>query len=161
MDAPFRIAPTRIAPIPPEPVDVWIGGAAAPAVDRAARLGDAFLIGPEATPDEARRLVADYRERRAAHGLTPGRIAIRRDVHVAGSRAEHDAVARPVIERGYRGFDPSAIVAGETGAVVDRFGELAAMGCDDVIVRHLADDHAAVLASFERLASVRAALVDL
>jgi hypothetical protein len=32
------------------------------------------------------------------------------------------------------------------------------MGCTDVIVRHLADDQADVLASFEQLATVRAQL---
>jgi len=31
---------TKIAPVPPEPLEVWIGGHAPAAVDRAARLGD-------------------------------------------------------------------------------------------------------------------------
>src|SRR5436309_3428882 len=53
----------RLAPVTPEPLEVWIGGSAPAAVDRAARLGDGFLAGPEATTQEADRLAALYRER--------------------------------------------------------------------------------------------------
>ena len=42
--------------------------------------------------------------------------------------------------------------------VAAAFAELGAMGCTDVIIRHLADDHDEVLASFERLGAVRAAV---
>jgi alkanesulfonate monooxygenase SsuD/methylene tetrahydromethanopterin reductase-like flavin-dependent oxidoreductase (luciferase family) len=161
MESPFRISRARIAPISPEPLSVWIGAAAPVAVDRAARLGDAFLVGPEATSDEAQRLIDEYRERCDAHGRAPKRIAIRRDVHVGSDAAEIARVAQPIIDRGYRGFDPSAPVVGETGAVGDAFAAFGAMGYTDIIVRHLADDHAAVLSSFERLGTVRASLADL
>src|SRR3954471_18005289 len=60
-DAPFVISGARFAPIPPQPLQVWIGARAPAAADRAARLGDAFLIGPEATVAEATSLVATYR----------------------------------------------------------------------------------------------------
>jgi hypothetical protein len=39
--------------------------------------------------------------------------------------------------------------------VADAFAALGEAGCTDVIVRHLADDQRAVLASFEALATVR------
>jgi alkanesulfonate monooxygenase SsuD/methylene tetrahydromethanopterin reductase-like flavin-dependent oxidoreductase (luciferase family) len=39
-DDPYRIRAARIAPIPPEPLEVWIGGHAPAAIDRAARLGE-------------------------------------------------------------------------------------------------------------------------
>jgi len=51
-DGPWTIDRAQIAPVPPEPLEVWIGAASPPAIDRAARMGDAFLIGPEATPAE-------------------------------------------------------------------------------------------------------------
>ena len=38
------------------------------------------------------------------------------------------------------------------------FADLGALGCTDVIIRHLADDHEEVLGSFERLGAVRAAV---
>jgi alkanesulfonate monooxygenase SsuD/methylene tetrahydromethanopterin reductase-like flavin-dependent oxidoreductase (luciferase family) len=146
---------TKIAPVPPEPLEVWIGAAAPVAIDRAARLGDAFLIGPEATPTEVRELVAVYRDACARHGRDASRIAVRRDVHVGADAADADRVAGPVLARGYRGFDPAAPVTGGPQQVADAFAALGELGCTDVIVRHLADDHGEVLKSIARLADVR------
>jgi alkanesulfonate monooxygenase SsuD/methylene tetrahydromethanopterin reductase-like flavin-dependent oxidoreductase (luciferase family) len=156
LEQPWRIERARIAPVPPEPLEVWIGAAAPKAIDRAARLGDAFLIGPEATPTDVSALVAQFRDACARHGRSVTRIAVRRDIHVGADDADADRVAGPVIARGYRGFDPSAPVIGGVQKVADAFARLAASGCTDVIVRHLADDHDEVLRSFERLADVRA-----
>jgi alkanesulfonate monooxygenase SsuD/methylene tetrahydromethanopterin reductase-like flavin-dependent oxidoreductase (luciferase family) len=158
MQAPYTIERARIAPVPPQPLEVWIGASAPPAIDRAARLGDAFLVGPEATPAQARELIELYREACARHGRTPATIAIRRDVHVGENDADTERVAGPVLARGYRGFDPAAPVTGSPQRVIDAFGELEAMGYTDVIVRHLADDHTEVLKSFTRLKTVREAL---
>jgi alkanesulfonate monooxygenase SsuD/methylene tetrahydromethanopterin reductase-like flavin-dependent oxidoreductase (luciferase family) len=154
-DGPWEIDRAKIAPVPPEPLQVWIGAASDRAVDRAARLGDAFLIGPEATPTEVERLVRTYRDACARHGREPARIAVRRDVHAAATDELAAAVADPVIARGYRGFDPTAVVVGGPTRVADAFAALGELGCTDVIVRHLADDHDAVLASFQALATVR------
>ena len=151
----------RIAPVPPDPLEVWIGAAAPKAIDRAGRLGDAFLIGPEATPAEVPGLVAAYRDACERHGRTSSRIAIRRDVHVGSDDADADRVAGPVLARGYRGFDPSAPVTGGVSRVADAFAQLHAAGCTDVIVRHLADDHVEVLKSFDHLAQVRKEIASL
>ena len=154
-EQPFSITRARIAPIPPQPLEVWIGAAADAAVDRAARLGDAFLIGPEATPAEVQALVATYRAACERHGRRPSKIAVRRDVHVGADPADAQRVAGPIIDAGYRGFDPAAPVVGDTEHVAAAFAELGAMGCTDVIIRHLAEDHPEVLRSFERLGDVR------
>src|SRR5262245_60281496 len=150
----------RIAPTPPEPVEIWIGATARPAVDRAARLGDGWLAPPGLTPDAARMLHDYYLEQCRVHGRTPAAVAIRRDVYVGDSTADVEATAGPVIARGYRGFDPAAPVAGTIDQVIDRFRALGAMGYTDVIVRHLVDDQPRVLASMARLEAVRAALED-
>jgi alkanesulfonate monooxygenase SsuD/methylene tetrahydromethanopterin reductase-like flavin-dependent oxidoreductase (luciferase family) len=154
-DGPWKIEQARIAPIPPDPLEVWIGGSSAPAVDRAGRMGDAFLIGPEATPAEVKVLVQSYRDACARHNREPIRIAVRRDVHVAATDAQAAAVAGPIVERGYRGFDPAAVVSGSPSRVTEAFAALGALGCTDVIARHLAEDQGAVLGSFEQLATVR------
>jgi alkanesulfonate monooxygenase SsuD/methylene tetrahydromethanopterin reductase-like flavin-dependent oxidoreductase (luciferase family) len=151
---------TRIAPVPPEPLEVWIGGHAQPAIDRAARLGDGWLAGPEVTLDQARGLIDAYHERCAHHGRTPTAVAIRRDVHVGADDADAERVAGPIIGRGYRGFDPDTLVVGGPERVAQTFRALAGLGYTDVIVRHLADEQDEVLASFGRLSSVRAAVLD-
>jgi alkanesulfonate monooxygenase SsuD/methylene tetrahydromethanopterin reductase-like flavin-dependent oxidoreductase (luciferase family) len=150
----------RIAPVPPAPLEVWVGGHAPPALDRAARLGDGWLAGPEATPDQAGALAASYLDRAAAHGRTPAAVAVRRDVHVGADDTDAERVVGPVLARGYRGFDPAACVTGGPERVADRLRALAALGFTDVIVRHLVDDQREVLASTERLAGVRAAIAD-
>jgi alkanesulfonate monooxygenase SsuD/methylene tetrahydromethanopterin reductase-like flavin-dependent oxidoreductase (luciferase family) len=155
---PYEIRAARIAPVPPAPLEVWIGGAAPVAIDRAARLGDAFLVGPEATPSHARELLAIYNEACARHGRTPSKIAIRRDIHVGADDADAARVAGPIISAGYRGFDPGAPVVGGPERVAAAFADLAAAGYTDVIVRHLADDQTEVLRSFARLPDVRAQL---
>lgn len=160
LDGPWRIDRARIAPIPPEPLEVWIGASAPRAVERAARLGDALLIGPEATLAEVTRLVEMYRDACAQHGRDASRIAVRRDVHVGADSADAARVAGPVVARGYRGFDPAALVTGDVAAVAGAFAALGDAGCSDVIVRHLADDHGEVLRSFERLCEVRARLAN-
>jgi alkanesulfonate monooxygenase SsuD/methylene tetrahydromethanopterin reductase-like flavin-dependent oxidoreductase (luciferase family) len=145
----------RVAPVPPEPVEVWVGGHVPAALDRAARLGDGWLAGPEPTDDEAARLAAAYLERAQRRGRVPTAVALRRDVHVGADDEEAAAVARPVLDRGYRGFDPAACVVGGPDTVAERFAGYAAMGYPDVVVRHLADEQDQVLASFARLGDVR------
>lgn len=157
---PYPVREARISPVPPEPVEVWIGGTAPPAVDRAARLGDGFLANADLTPERARAVADHYRERCATHARTPSAVAIRRDLHVGADDADADRVAGPVIAGGYRGFDPAALTIGGPERVAEQIRAYAALGYTDVIVRELADDHAEVLASYERLAEVRALVAD-
>jgi alkanesulfonate monooxygenase SsuD/methylene tetrahydromethanopterin reductase-like flavin-dependent oxidoreductase (luciferase family) len=143
---------------PPEPVEVWIGGSVEASIDRAARLGEGWLAGPELRPADAEHWAAFYRQRCQVHGRQPGVIAIRRDIYVGESDAEAEEVARPILAAGYRGIDPSACVSGSIDTVVGHFSEYARMGYTDIIIRHMTDDQPLVLASYGRLKRVRAAL---
>ncbi|MCK6564601.1 MAG: LLM class flavin-dependent oxidoreductase [Dehalococcoidia bacterium] len=156
----YRVSEARIAPLPPEPVEVWIGGSAGASIDRAARLGDAWLAGPELTPAQAREWALYYRERCAFHGRMPTAIAIRRDVFAGESSAHARAVAEPILGAAYRGFDPSACVYGDVDEVAEAFREYAGMGYTDVIVRHLTNGQPEVLGSLRRLREVRRAVLD-
>ena len=154
----FRLERARVALRPAEPVEYWIGASADVAIDRAARIADGWLASPGQTPEMARRQVELYRERCAKHGRSPAAVAIRRDIFVGATPEAAEAVAGPLVKRGYRGFDPAALVWGSVEQVTEKFRALAAMGYTDVIVRHLTDDQADVLGSLERLARVREAL---
>ncbi len=151
----YHIRDARIAPIPPEPVEVWIGGSAEPSVDRAARLGDAYLGGPELDPEQAKRWIDFYRKRCEAYGREPSAIALRRDVYVGESAEEAQAVAGPIVERGYRGIDPSALVYGSVEEVAEQLRQYSEMGYTDVLIRHITNEQAQVLASIERAGRVR------
>jgi alkanesulfonate monooxygenase SsuD/methylene tetrahydromethanopterin reductase-like flavin-dependent oxidoreductase (luciferase family) len=159
-DEPYAVREARIAPVPPEPLEVWIGASANRAIDRAARLGDGWLADAGVVPDEARAQAAEHRAACERHGRTPTAVAIRRDVHVGVDDADAARIAEPVVAAGYRGFRPEAVTHGGPETVAARFAAYAEMGYTDVIVRHLADDQAEVLASIERLAEVRELLRD-
>ena len=154
-DGHWAIRGARISPLPPEPVEVWIGAMAEPAIDRAARLGDGWLASPGLPPDGAAQQLRLYRERCAAHGKPVGTAAIRRDVYVGANTRDAAEIGGRVVAAGYRGFPAGATIVGDADEVVEAFRALADQGYSDVIVRNLVADQKAALQSIERLAVVR------
>ena len=69
----YRVTDASIAPVPPEPVDFWVGGSVEPSIDRAARVGDGWLAGPELTPELADRpfIIFIARSRWCKTGILP------------------------------------------------------------------------------------------
>ena len=154
----FTLTKASIAPRPPEPVEVWIGASAPPAIDRAARMADGWIAVPSLTREEARAQADLFRERCVAHGKRPTAIALRRDIYVGESSADAKAVLDQALTRGYRGIPAEALIAGSIDEVAERFRAFGEFGYTDVIVRHLTNDQPKVLASLARLEKVRAAL---
>src|SRR6201993_3394556 len=95
----FRVAEASLALRPAEPVKVWIGASAPPAIDRAARLTEGWIASPSLTPEEARAQADLYRERCTAYGRRPGAIVLRRDVYVGESPSEAQAVLQHALTR--------------------------------------------------------------
>jgi alkanesulfonate monooxygenase SsuD/methylene tetrahydromethanopterin reductase-like flavin-dependent oxidoreductase (luciferase family) len=154
----FRIVDASLALRPAEPVEVWIGASAPPAIDRAARLAEGWIASPSLTREEARAQADHYRERCAAYGRQPGAVVLRRDVYVGESSSEAQAVLQQALGRSYRGMPAEALIAGETDAVADEFRSFGELGYTDILVRHLTNDQPKVLGSLARLEAVRAAL---
>jgi alkanesulfonate monooxygenase SsuD/methylene tetrahydromethanopterin reductase-like flavin-dependent oxidoreductase (luciferase family) len=154
----FRIAEASLALRPAEPVEVWIGASAPPAIDRAARLAEGWIASPGLTPEEARAQADLYRERCAAYGKEPGAIVLRRDIYVGQSSSEAQSVLQQALSRGYRGMPAEALIAGSVEEVTEQFRTFAKIGYTDILVRHLTHDQPKVLGSLDRLAAVRAAV---
>jgi alkanesulfonate monooxygenase SsuD/methylene tetrahydromethanopterin reductase-like flavin-dependent oxidoreductase (luciferase family) len=157
----FRIEGASLALRPADPVEVWIGASAPPAIDRAARLAEGWIASPGLTREEARAQADLYRDRCAAHGRAPGVVALRRDVYVGESSSEARAVLQQALSGNYRGIPAEALIAGSADEVAEQFRSFATLGYTEILVRHLTGDQPKVLGSLERLAAVRAALAQI
>jgi alkanesulfonate monooxygenase SsuD/methylene tetrahydromethanopterin reductase-like flavin-dependent oxidoreductase (luciferase family) len=154
----FRVTEASLALRPAEPVEVWIGASAPPAIDRAARLAEGWIASPGLTGLAARSQADFYRERCAAYGKRPVAIALRRDIYVGESSADAQTVLQHALSKGYRGIPAEALIAGSIDEVADQFRLFGELGYTDILVRHLTNDQPKVLGSMERLEKVRAAL---
>jgi alkanesulfonate monooxygenase SsuD/methylene tetrahydromethanopterin reductase-like flavin-dependent oxidoreductase (luciferase family) len=154
----FQITQASIALRPAEPVEIWIGATAPPAIDRAARMADGWIASPSLTNEEARSQAKFYRGRCATYGKRPTAIALRRDIYVGESSADAQAVLQQALSKGYRGIPAEALIAGSIDEVAAQFRVLGELGYTDIIVRHLTNDQPKVLGSLERLGKVRAAV---
>lgn len=151
----WQIDKARISPLPPEPIDVWVGSVAQPAINRTARMAQGWLASPGLTPEQAAAGLNRYRQACAEHNRTPTASAIRRDIFVGASEAEARKTVQPYIDRGYRGMDPKALLYGSVDSVADQIAALQETGFTDIIVRNLSSNQAEALATIERLAAVK------
>lgn len=82
-------------PAPP----IWFGAWTAPAIHRAARLGDAWLGGPSAALSELSSCVESYRRARREMGREPGEVAAFRYVFVADTTGQAlESAGEPFIQ---------------------------------------------------------------
>ena len=154
LDGRWQLAGSRISPLPPESIAVWIGASAPVAIDRAVRMGDAWLADPGMDLAAAAERMAVYREACDRHDRQPGIVPIRRDVYVGATADEARATMAPYVEQGYRGISREALVIGDINGAVEYFAALAELGYTDVIVRNITVDQGQALATIERLGEV-------
>jgi alkanesulfonate monooxygenase SsuD/methylene tetrahydromethanopterin reductase-like flavin-dependent oxidoreductase (luciferase family) len=151
LDGHWQLAEARISPLPPEPVEVWIGASARAAIDRAARLGDGWLADPSLDEAGAERAIGLYQDACDRHRRLPTAIGIRRDVYVGSSKAEAKRTMEPYLARGHRGFSADALVIGDVGEVAAKMARLRDLGYTDVIVRNITSDQKQALKTIDRL----------
>lgn len=101
-----------------QPLPMWIGCSADPAIRRTARLADAWVINPGSTPGLVEDKLHFYREALQAYGREDqiSEVVMRRDIHLSSSRDQARHEASQLFDRGYRGFDAEAM---ETSLIVD------------------------------------------
>ncbi|MDH3643498.1 MAG: LLM class flavin-dependent oxidoreductase [Gammaproteobacteria bacterium] len=154
----WNIQGARISPLPPAPVDVWVGSMAVPAINRTARMAEGWLASPGYTFAQAGEALNMYRQACAEHDRSPTAVAIRRDIFVGSSSTEAKKVVDPYIQSGYRGMSEDALMYGSPADVAEQLAAFEELGYTDVIVRNLSSDQAESLATIERLAEVKAEL---
>ncbi len=128
----------RIAPLPPEGTEWWVGGGVPKAIDRAARLGDSWYGNADLTPDTAARDIEIYREACARYDRNPVRIPIRKDVLITDRRADAEKAGHALVAGGYRGFEREAVAYGDPASVAEQLSIFEDVGFTDIIVRTMA-----------------------
>jgi alkanesulfonate monooxygenase SsuD/methylene tetrahydromethanopterin reductase-like flavin-dependent oxidoreductase (luciferase family) len=76
-------------PLPGAQMPIWVGAVSEPAMERAGRIGDGWLIGFAEHLLELTGKVARYQAIAAAHAR-PATLCLMRDLHIARSRAQLD-----------------------------------------------------------------------
>ncbi len=107
-DSPYcRLAGARTALRPvqrPHP-PIWVAANSDRAVERAAEIGDAWIINPHATLQTIARQMTLYRGALSRAGKPfPAELPMMREICVAESRAEAISLARPYLEKKYEAY---------------------------------------------------------
>jgi alkanesulfonate monooxygenase SsuD/methylene tetrahydromethanopterin reductase-like flavin-dependent oxidoreductase (luciferase family) len=119
----------RVGLLPDEPVEWWIGGGVDVAIERAARMGDAWYAGPGAGPDELAGQIDTYR---SAGGE---RVIVRKDALVLADGDEARRRATEMVEAGYRGMGLDVLVVGDADDAATQLAPYAEVGVDEIVVR--------------------------
>ena len=120
---------------------MWIGANADPAVRRAARMADAWVISPGWTPDFIKERVRFYRGALEEFGRTDTvrELVVRRDVHLGPTREEAYRDAEVLFERGYRGFGEremrESLIVGDAGECILAIKRLEELGATHILFR--------------------------
>ena len=154
----WNIQDAHIAPLPAQSIEVWVGSGAPAALHRTARMAEGWLASPSLDRATAAHQLNQYRQACAEFDRRPRAIAIRRDIFVGDNHSEAQSFKRRMIAKGYRGFAEEAILAGTVETVAAEFAALAELGFTDIVVRNMASDQSAALATIERLAQVKQVL---
>lgn len=136
------------ATVGPKPVQqpappIWFGAWTPPAIQRAARLGDAWLGGPSATLSELSSCVQSYRQTCAELGKEPGEVASFRYVFVAATTGEARASAGDSFIQAYENMYfrwPHPVVKRPSGQLtIERLAQdRIILGDPDTCVREIA-----------------------
>ena len=125
---------------------MWIGANADPAVRRAARIADAWVISPGWTPGYIDERLQFYRAALDEFGRS-GQVqdlVVRRDLHLAPTRDAALRDAEVLFERGYRGFGDremqESLIVGEADTCITALKRLQSIGATHILFRCALDE---------------------
>ena len=129
-----------------QPIPMWIGANADPAVRRAAQIADAWVISPGWTPDYIEERLRFYRAALEEFGRSNemSELVVRRDLHLAQTQEEALHEAEVLYERGYRGFGEremqESLIVGDAGACIRSLERLQGLGATHILFRCALDE---------------------
>ena len=129
-----------------QPLPMWIGANAEPAVRRAARIADAWVISPGWTPDYVEERLRLYRDALEEFGRSDevSELVVRRDLHLAPTREAALREAEVLFERGYRGFGEremeDSLIVGDAETCITALERLQDIGATHILFRCALDE---------------------
>ena len=142
IDAPISMNPKPVS----RPLPMGIAGSAEPAIQRAARMGDGWVIAPGWTPDLVKKGIQFYRDSIAevGRGESDMAIVLRRDAHLAPTSEAGHREAQTLFENGYRGFRAAelnqSLVLGGPAECIEYLEEMERAGVTEVLFRCAFDE---------------------
>jgi alkanesulfonate monooxygenase SsuD/methylene tetrahydromethanopterin reductase-like flavin-dependent oxidoreductase (luciferase family) len=141
-----RLENVGIGPLPESAVPIWIGGRRGAAVERAGRLGDAWISDTRCSDEELSEELQRYQQAATQSERTP-KAVLRRNILVAETDAEARKTVEAILTNSYRGLSPDRVLSGSARTVTEKLLAYEEMGFAVTIVRHLAGDHTMMLDS--------------
>ena len=124
-----------------QPLPMWIGAGADAAIQRTARLADAWVISPGWTPAIVEEKLHLYYTALQEYGRRSkvSETILRRDIHLAATTHEARQEASALFDRGYRGFDADALkeslIVGSPEDCVQYLERMQGLGITHVLFR--------------------------
>lgn len=153
----FGVKRASISPLPPRPVEWWIGASAPVALRRAAREAHAWYAGPHITTEQVAAAFDIYRGACEEAGR-PARSVRRRDVLVLEDGDRARALGEEMVAAGYRGMGLDQVAVGGVAEVTEVLAGDLDVGFDDIAVRCMSPDQAVALETIELCGEIRAEL---
>ena len=145
-----RLDRVRIGPLPESPVRLWVGGRRGAAVERAGRLGDAW-VSDTRMPDAELLIELDRYRTAAATHARPAFPVLRRNVVLGETDDEARRSMDRIVTVSSRGLVPENTLVGSPATVVERLLTYEQAGFAMTIVRPVAVDHGRILATIAML----------
>jgi alkanesulfonate monooxygenase SsuD/methylene tetrahydromethanopterin reductase-like flavin-dependent oxidoreductase (luciferase family) len=123
-------------------IPLWIGASAEPAIRRAARLGDAWIVGPLTPLETVKVQTGIYKAALEEYNRegTVDEFPMRRDVFIAENRETAMRIVEPVLKSGYRGVRGNpldVLIVGGPQEFVEKIEQLQALGTSHVLLRFI------------------------
>jgi alkanesulfonate monooxygenase SsuD/methylene tetrahydromethanopterin reductase-like flavin-dependent oxidoreductase (luciferase family) len=135
-------------------IPLWIGAGAEPAIRRAARVGDAWIIGPLSSLQTVKTQMGVYKAALQEYGRDGDidEFPMRRDVFIAEDRQTALKIVEPVLKAGYRGVSGNpldVLIVGGPQDFVETLEQLRGVGTSHVLIRFIVQTQEHILRAIQ------------